>query len=298
MECNKSKKLSSWLNEAGVTLVELLVTIAILGIIGAAAIPLLSSALNAHEQGEARSSLLQEGLMAMGRMSSGVRKCTFLIIPNQHKQNRRILAFSGAINDDNDFYFNDPLFPRIDEDLWRDMNDDGQSGISGLDDDGDGNVDETFFGSYDYDDDEDGVENEDGFDGIDNDGDGNIDEDTWADLNMDWEDGIKGMDDDGDGTVDEGHENDDDEDGQQDEDPLNEVIYSYNDVTRTLTESIPHTSETTVLSTNVLNFLVKYETSGAVSIKLNLIGADGEVIDFDEFVYPRNLLQKTGKRVR
>ncbi len=51
------------------------------------------------------------------------------------------------------------------------------------------------------------------------------------------------MDDDGDGAVDEGNENDDDEDGQQDEDPLNEVVYLYDSGTSTLTESVPSTGE-------------------------------------------------------
>jgi hypothetical protein len=57
-----------------------------------------------------------------------------------------------------------------------------------------------------------------------------------------------GMDDDGDTQVDEPATPDDDEDGSGDEDNLNYVIYSYDNATNTLTESIPFTGESTVLS--------------------------------------------------
>ena len=49
--------------EKGLTLVELLVTIAIMGIIAMVAFPLLSSGLDAHRSGMARSGLYHEGLM-------------------------------------------------------------------------------------------------------------------------------------------------------------------------------------------------------------------------------------------
>ena len=129
-------------------------------------------------------------------------------------------------------------------------------------------------------------------DGLDNDGDGNIDEDMWADLNMDWASGVKGMDDDGDGTVDEGHQNDDDEDGQQDEDPLNEVVYLYDSGTSTLTESIPSTGESTVLSTRVKDFQAKFISPGLIEIKLKLQGDNNEIIEFKEFAYARTLFRK------
>ena len=283
------------IKEKGLTLLELLITIAIIGIIATTAMPLLSNYLEAHDQGTAQASLYQEAMMIMDRMTNGVRRCTYLTIPNAHNITRDILAFSGTINDDNDYYFNDPLFPRIDEDLWRDINDDGEQGIDGVDDDGDGFTDEN---PGNYDDDEDWFTNEDDLDGLDNDGDGNIDEDMWADMNMDWASGVKGMDDDGDGTVDEGNENDDDEDGQQDEDPLNEVVYTYDNGTNTLTESVPSKGQSTVLSTRVKDFLAKFKSPGLIEIKLKLQGDNNEIIEFKEFVYAENTLQKTGKRVR
>jgi hypothetical protein len=238
----------------------------------------------------------------MERMTSGVRRCTFLLIPNAHAPVRDILAFSGTVNDDNDYYFGDPLFPRIDEDPGEDMNADGERGIKNYDDDGDGLVDEADQDKND--DDEDGVKNEDPLDGIDNDGDGNIDEDFFKDSNNDGKPGIVGMDDNANGTIDDGDGNeDDDEDGTKNEDPLNEVIYEFESATNTLTESVPSTGESVVLSNHVIQFQVTYEAPDAnhgprVQVALTLTGDDGESVQFVEYVYPRNILQKTGKRVR
>jgi hypothetical protein len=271
-----------------------------MGIIAAAAMPLLSASLKAHSDGTARSGLYQEGLMAMERMTNGVKRCTFLLIPNAPNTIRDILAFSGTVNDDDDYYFNDTLFPRIDEDFLNDMDDDSKSGIENIDDDGDGSIDEVNKD----DDDEDGGLDEEILDGIDDDGDGNVDEDLSEDAYKDGVSGIKGMDDDGDGLVDNGKSNkDDDEDGDNDEDPLNPLIYSFDSGTNTLTESIPYTGEATDLSTRVTLFQVTYEapdtTHGPrVQIALTLMGDDGESLQFVEYAYPRNTLQKTGKRVR
>lgn len=282
----------------GFTLVELLVVITIMAMISAGISAYVSSILDIHRKGHQSIELFQEGMMAMDRMTQGAKRSTYVQIPNAHTPTRDILAFSGSINDDGDFYFNDPLFPRIDEDLWRDINDDNLNGIAGIDDDGDGMTDETWFGLYDYDEDEDGQANEDDLDGIDNDGDGNIDEDMWADQNMDWAAGVKYLDDDGDGTVDEGHENDDDEDGQVDEDPLNETVYAYNSGTNTLTESVPQSGASTVLSSNVTQFQVTYEAPQRIRIEMILTDEDGRNVEFYEHVYLQNRLQRIGKRVR
>jgi prepilin-type N-terminal cleavage/methylation domain-containing protein len=289
------------INENGLTLVELLVCMAILGIIATAAMPLLSTSLEAYGRGTSRAGLYHEGLLAMERMTSGVRHSTFLLIPNAHNITRDILAFSGLINDDGDYYFNDPLFPKIDEDPGEDMNADGKPGIKDYDDDGDGWVDEFLERK---DDDEDiffmfGGINEDPLDGVDNDGDGNIDEDFGNDTNNDGKPGIAGMDDNANGTIDDGNsKEDDDEDGLKNEDPLNEVIYEFDSGTKTLTESVPSTGESNVLSTRVNLFQVKYQSPGLIEIKLQLTGDNNEIVEFKEFVYSRNTFQKTGKRVR
>ena len=283
------------IEEKGLTLVELLMAIMILGMIAVAITTFLSSAIQAQASGNKKSALYREGLLAMERMTNGVRRCTFLLIPNANTPSRDILAFSGFINDDDDYYFDDPLFPRIDEDLDSDMVDDGNDGIMGIDDDGDGLVDEGFWGT---DDDEGGFADEDPVDGIDNDGDGNIDEDCWWDINADGEPGIAGMDDDGDGQVDEGHQGDDDEDGSLTEVGLVPVLYTYNSGTDTLTKSVPYTGESVDLSTHVTQFQVTYEAPERLRIELTLTGDEGESITFTEYVYPRNTLQKTGKRAR
>jgi type II secretory pathway pseudopilin PulG len=280
-------------NERGLTLVELLLAIAGMTIISAAGTFFLTTSLDIQAQGSSRSEFYREGLFAMEKMKEGVKRCTFLMIPNAHSPVRDILAFSGLVNDDNDFYFGDTLFPRIDEDPKRQMTDDDQSGIAGVDDDGDTLTDEGDKN----DDDEDGLTDEDQLDGIDNDGDGNVDEDTGEDAN------IAGMDDDADGSVDEGDAKDDDEDGVVNEDPLNPIIYFYDSGTNTLTESIPSTGESTDLSTNVTLFQVTYEAPDAthgprVQISLTLTGDDGESITFSEYVYVENTLQRIGQRVR
>ncbi len=284
-------------NEKGFTLVEMLLAVTIMGIIAGATMPLLSSMLNAHASLSARSSLHREGLLIMERMTNGVRRSTYLLIPNSHNQTRDILAFSGLINDDNDYYFNDPLFPKYDEDLSSDANEDGRGGIRNYDDDGDGQTDEGG-GGYLYDDDEDGVTQEDPIDGIDNDSDGNIDEDPGIDSNNDGQPGIAGIDDDGDGQVDEGDYWDDDEDGSIAEVGLIPVIYTFNSGANTLTETIPFTSETTDLSTNVTDFEAEWQSPTLIKITLELTGDDGKVLTLSEHVHIRNVLQKTGKRVR
>jgi len=274
--------------EKGLTLVELLVTIIIMGIIAVAVIPLLSTILDAHKESDARFSLYQEGLLAMERMTGGVRRCSFLHIPNNHSPSRNVLAYSGTVNEDGDNYFNDVLFPRIDEDPEKQMTDDNKSGIENMDDDGDGAIDE---GNQD-DDDEDGSVDEDPLDGLDNDGDGNIDEDTGDGAN------ISGMDDDADGTVDEGDEKDNDEDGQTDEDGLNPVIYTFDSALTTLKETSTYDGNIVTLSTHVTDFEAKYETPARIRIKLKLMTDNGEEIEFQEYVCPRNTLQKTGKRAK
>jgi prepilin-type N-terminal cleavage/methylation domain-containing protein len=284
-------------SQDGLTLVELLVTIAIVGIIAGAAIPLLSASLDANNQGTSRSRLYHEGLLAMERMTSGVKRCTFLLIPNAHNPTRDILAFSGMTNEDGDNYFNDPLFPKIDEDPRGEMSQDDTPGILGVDDDGDGLVDEhvTEHG----DDDEDGVLEEDPLNGEDDDGDGNIDEDTGHDSNDDGAQGIAQMDDNGDGVVDNGGTaSDDDEDGLINEDCINPVMYTFDSATNTLREESIYHGTTTTLSTHVTNFEATYQSPEEIIIRLELRGDDGRTFELVDHVCPRNTLQKTGKRVR
>ncbi len=289
--------------EKGFTLVELLLVITIMGIIAGATMPLLSAMLNAHASVSARSSLYHEGLMIMGRITNGLRKTTIVAVPNGHNITRDLLAFSRLVNTDNDFYFGDPLFPRIDEDTGDSYSGSGP-GIVGVDEDGDGTVDE---GNW-KDEDEDGLFNEEWLNGTDNDRDGNIDEGIRSNSMKNNVQGILDFDDDGDGQVDEGGgslKDDDDEDGVENEEEILFVVYVYNPFTDTLTEihsdsdtGINSPAPQVVLSTQVTNFQAIYESPALIQITLELTGEDGKVVTFAEHVYIRNVLQKTGKRVR
>jgi len=281
-------------SKEGFTLIELIIAISIVALIVSSATYLLSSVLSAHEYGTKKAELHQEGLLIMDRMTHGLRKSTYLLIPNSHNGTRDILAFSGTFNDDDDYYFDDSLFPRIDEDPGSDMTPDSNSGITGYDDNGDSTIDNCGTG----DDDEDGLNDEDPLDGVDNDSDGNIDEDFTNDATNDGDPGISGIDDDGDGSVDEGNAKDDDEDGSFEEDPLNPVIYKYDSGSGTLEEIIPHLATTVTLSSRVTGFQATLENSALVLITLTLTNSLGESVTFIEHVHPRNVLQKTGKRVR
>jgi len=289
-------------SQKGMSLLELLVALTITGLVAGAAAPLISSSLDAYDKNDAKSSLYQEGLIAMERMTSGVRSCTYFLIPNAPNTTRDILAFSGTYNDDDDYYFGDTLFPRIDEDTGTDMSNDSRAGIKDVDDNGNSFIDEGASGAKVDDDDEDGTADEESLNGLDDDGDGNIDEDLGLDAKKDEKPGIAGIDDDGDGVVDElvgGVDNkDNDEDGAHGEDPLNPVMYQFVSGSNTLKEIVPHLGVTVVLSTHVTQFQVTSGVSECIRINMTLTGDDGETVTFTEYVYPRNRLQKTGKRVR
>jgi hypothetical protein len=174
---------------------------------------------------------------------------------------------------------------RIDEDSDKDNNNDGQAGITGIDDDGDGTVD----GLSVHDNDEDSRNFEDSINGIDDDGDGSIDEDIDNDMTGDGQPGVTGVDDDFDGSIDEGIKNDDDdEDDLVSEDWLDPVVYFLNGTT--LMERLPNinpidgTDYTQYpIAENVSQFLVKRITGGngttaLVDITLTLTPLNAEPV--------------------
>ncbi|WP_107852714.1 hypothetical protein [Oceanimonas marisflavi] len=114
---------------------------------------------------------------------------------------------------------------RIDEDVFSDNTRDGAPGIIGIDDDGDGSVDESSAADPARDNDEQGNSGDDPLGGGDQDGDGSDDEDLPSDVNLDQKPGLAGIDDDFDGNIDEGSPPDDDEDGTADEDGFEPVVY-------------------------------------------------------------------------
>ena len=295
---------------AGLTLVELMVAITIMSIISVATAGLLHTCLQTEAHLYARSNLVQEGTLIMERMAKGVQTTTYLLIPNAHKPVRDILAVSDMVNDDNDYYFGDPLFPRVDEDIGGRYAQAGY-GILTVDDNGNSLIDET---SNKNDDDEDGFNDEEILNGLDDDGDGNIDEDLGTDITDDNLGGIAGMDDDGDGQVDEdptSGKNDEDEDGIKGEESVLAIVYQHDPAIDTLWEIATDADSGTLsppavwvkLSTSVTDFTVTYEPEDTIHyprifISLTLTDDDGESITLSRYVYPENIKQLTGKRVR
>ncbi len=280
--------------EKGVTLVELLLGLALFALIAVAATSLLTGTTRAQNYGDEKAGLYREALLIMEKITADVRLTTYLFVPNAHAPVRNVLSYSCMINQDNDYYFGDPLFPRIDEDPGEDLTGEGTPGVPGVDDDGDGTIDE----ADNKDDDEDSSHGEDPLDGVDNDGDGDVDEDPTSDINGDGAPGIAGMDDDGDGSVDEGNKDDDDEDGLIDEDPADPVIYTIVSGTSTFQVYNTKTAQTAVLSTRASLFRVTREAPERLRIELGLNGRNGESVTITEVVCPRNVYQRTGRRVR
>lgn len=278
---------------SGLTLVELLMATAIIAMLAAASVGMINSGLHSHQEGQATIRLHRDTMQIMDRVTDAIRSSTWVTTPNAHARTREMLIVSGFTNDDGDFYFNDPLFPRIDEDPGDDMNNDGESGVGTFDDDGDGATDE----HGDHDDDEDGSDHEDPLDGIDNDKDGNIDEDPGNDANNDGKPGIENMDDDGDGEIDEGDNKDDDEDGTQNEDPLNARVFWIPGGT-TLREDIPDEDLELMLSNQVTLFRVTWVTAQLFLVELTLTDKEGRQVSLTEHACARNVFQRGGKRVR
>ena len=269
----------------GLTLVELTISISVMGLIGTVVAGLLFTGLGAYRNGTAQAELQREAAYAMNRMVRYTRNARFVFVPNGRRDDADVLAVSAGIDTDGD--------GRIDEDPGDDLTGDEQPGVAGIDDDGDGQVDDPS--SQAGDDDEDGQVNEDPIDGIDNDGDGSIDEDFQRDWNGDGEPGIAGFDDDDDGSVDEGDRNDDDEDGQVDEDPAEPIIFYLDGDTLMENHPVYGVNE---LAHGVTQFRAKYIVGATVSpyveIKLRLSRGAGCEIELDRAVHIENLLQRQG----
>ena len=222
---------------AGFTLVEVLLAVAVAGLLMAALGGLVSQALQARAVVSTKNDLLQQAEFAMERMVSAVRGTTRLLLPlaenpgtawSESARDPGVLAVTlgPTIDRDHDGFADadNDGDGRLDEDPGNDLTSDYAAGIVGVDDDGDGQVDEGNV----EDDDEDGSIDEDPVDGIDNDGDGSVDEDPSKDIENDGAPGVIGVDDDGDGSIDEGgtpNKDDDDEDGAKEEDWLDSAVY-------------------------------------------------------------------------
>ncbi len=140
-------------SEEGLSLVEVLLALAISAVLIAALGGVVGPTLNAWEVAQRDNQLTREARFAVDRMTAAVRGTGLLVLPRADDPNtaysesvRPVLAVAldptwdrdrdGFADADND------KDGRIDEDWGHDNNNDGQAGISGIDDDGDGAIDE------------------------------------------------------------------------------------------------------------------------------------------------------------
>jgi len=221
----------------GFTLVEVLITMAIAALVMIGLSRVVGQALHIHDTSLERQELTRQAQFAMVRMTRAMRGTTRLLLPLDEnpatawsESVRDVLAVTldpaidldrdGTADADND---GDGL---VDEDLPADNNNDGAPGMVGIDDNGDGTTDVSSAPMRPVeDDDEDNLENEEFLDSLDNDSDGSLGEDYGQDMNHDNRPGVAGIDDDGDGSIDEGHLADDDEDGSNNEDWFDPVVF-------------------------------------------------------------------------
>ncbi len=206
----------------GFTLVEVLLTLVMSALLITGVVTMVNRSIDSGAYISRQNQLQAEAHLAMRRMVESVQRAERLFVPQADNpatmviaENLRseqvppsgsgtaVLAISldrfSDVNLDGDIDRDNDQDGNINEDPPADWNNDQAPGIFGVDDDGDGTVDEGNIA----DDDEDGSDNEDPVDGEDNDGDGRIDEDPGADVNGDGCAGLCGVDDDGDGFVDE-----------------------------------------------------------------------------------------------
>ncbi len=308
----------------GFTLLETLLALAIAALVVAALGGVVGQALESEAETRDRNDVVREARLAMERMEWAVRRSPGLLVPradnpatawDEAVREPGVLAvlmdptldrdrdgISDANSDrdfldlDNDGVW-DPGEPeRIDEDVAKDATEDGANGLVGIDDDGDGQVDEggTDAGGKPSDDDEDGLFNEDPINGRDDDGDGAVDEDPSGDMNDDAKAGVATQDDDLDGLVDETQPPDDDEDGLIDEDRWDPVVYFLSG--STLRERLPNPHPTSGtdyaerdLASSVTRFRVErlvpsQADAVVVALTLELTSARGHVVELESRV--------------
>jgi len=224
----------------GLTLLELLLAMTIASVLMAALFGVVGESLAVWTASRSHLERLEQARFAMERMTSAVRGTSRLLLPlaenpatawSESVRDVLAVALDPTLDRDDDGFADadNDRDGRVDEDPGRDANDDGKAGIRGIDDDGDGNIDEVAYEDDDEDDDDAGDKDEDAVNGLDDDGDGAVDEDPDHDFNGDGEAGVAGVDDDGDGDVDEGSNEDDDEDegngGDKNEDWIDSVVF-------------------------------------------------------------------------
>ncbi|MDD5112484.1 MAG: prepilin-type N-terminal cleavage/methylation domain-containing protein [Methylobacter sp.] len=304
------------INQQGFTLLETLIALTIAAMLIVTISGVVNTALTAQLVTKAQHDNLQQARFAMERMVNAVQQSKMLMLPlNENATTawsesvRNVLAVSLEItldnnkdgwadaNNDMDFLdinnngSRDTGEPeRIDEDVNKDNTNDAASGIIGIDDDGDGLIDESSA----TDNDEDGQQNEDIINGLDDDADGSTDEDLDQDMTGDGKAGISGIDDDFDSQIDENPVNDDDEDNITGEDWLDPHVFYLNGTT--LMERLPTILPANgasyteyVIAENVSQFRVERiipgnVTSVLVDITLTIAPAEGAPLTLNTHV--------------
>jgi type II secretory pathway pseudopilin PulG len=283
---------------SGFTLLETLLALAIATLLLGGLAGVTGQSLQAWTLVREREALTQGAQFAMERMVGAVRGTSRLMLPlaenpatawSESVRDVLAVALDPGLDRDQDGFADadNDRDGRVDEDMPGDSNADGAPGILGIDDDGDGAIDE---GGDQNDNDEDGTPADDASNGIDDDGDGAVDEDMPSDMNKDLAPGIAGVDDDGDGTIDEGLNHDDDEDGAESEDWCDAVVYFLSGTT--LVERLPNLDPSDgldfterVIAENVSLFQAeRLAPSGSdravlVEITLQLSSQSGESVD-------------------
>jgi prepilin-type N-terminal cleavage/methylation domain-containing protein len=190
--------MKTYESNAGLTLIELLLSIAIISLVAGICVQLVAGSLDSWRYGKGKADLLNTAELVLERMVTKVRSTSWVLLPlmisdptdpgypSTSYYPRDILAVSMGIDNDGDGL--------ADEDPYRDLDWNNKPGLMGIDDNNDGTVDNGTG----QDDDEDGASNEDPIDGLDNDGDGRVDEDPGSFFYN-----AVNVDDDGDGAWDE-----------------------------------------------------------------------------------------------
>lgn len=220
------------MTQRGFTLIELVAVVAIGGLILLALSDVTTQAARARAELDTDNELQLQAQFALDRVLLATPASIKVFAPRAERaatahsesvRNVLVLSLDPTLDRNGDGFADadNDKDGRIDEDFADDMTNDGVAGVKGIDDDGDGAVDE----GDPKDDDEDGTRDEDLLNGSDDDADGLIDEDVKTDMNDDSKAGVKDVDDDGDASIDEGDRKDDDEDGALDEDWLDVVAF-------------------------------------------------------------------------
>ena len=126
------------------TLVELLIAISIVVLIGVAVAAMVSVCLQSYEYvASEKSALLRDGVLAMERMTRGVRTCTYVRAYYGVPGDYDVLVFSGTVNATTTVISVTASSQDRRGRLGR-YEQGWLPGIRGMDDDGDGTIDEGY----------------------------------------------------------------------------------------------------------------------------------------------------------